>query len=68
MLLHHTECLPTFFLPIKVLLIPQVLMHTPSLRKSSLTLWPLLFPVCVGYSTVTTVYVNVLQNIDPRRC
>lgn len=68
MLLHHMKCLPTLSLPIKILIIPQVLMYAPSLRKPSMTLWPILFAVCVGYSTVTFVHVNVLQNIDPGRC
>lgn len=56
-----------FFLPIKILLIPQVLMHAPSLRKPSLTLWPLLFAVCVAYSTVTSV-ISALILGDANRC
>lgn len=56
-----------FFLPIKILLIPQVLMHASSLRKPSLTLWPLLFVVCVAYSTVTSV-ISALILGDANRC
>lgn len=55
-------------LPFKLSLILQGLVQVPSLTKPPLTLWPFLFTVCVGYSTITSVYVNVLQNVDPGRC
>lgn len=60
-MLLHMEGLPIFLFLVKILLILQGPLQIPFLRKVSLMLWSLLFLVCAGYPTVTSVYGNVLR-------